>query len=130
MLETLLHIAVILVSHLLEYQLQLALRLIHLLQYIHLILRPANVRKIYVNKTNLLKCLCFHLALCRLLTSIPFGTVSQSGREPGDTATYSCNSGFELVGDPTRTCTVVGPGTAMFSGDEPSCRRMLSYRVV
>ena len=34
-------------------------------------------------------------------------------------ATYSCNSGFELVGEATRTCQANG----QWSGEEPQCQR-------
>ena len=34
-------------------------------------------------------------------------------------ATYSCNSGFELVGEGTRTCQANG----QWSGEEPQCHR-------
>ena len=60
---------------------------------------------------------------CPVLSSIPFGSVSQTGREIGDTATYTCNTGYELVGPPTRTCTQINPATADFVPSEPSCRR-------
>lgn len=41
---------------------------------------------------------------CPPLPNIANGVVVESGRSTGDTATYSCNSGFELDGDPIRIC--------------------------
>ena len=39
----------------------------------------------------------------------------------GSVATYTCNSGFELVGSETRTCQ----GDGMWSGETPVCTGML-----
>ena len=55
---------------------------------------------------------------CPVLDPPKDGLVSQSGTSIGDTATYSCILGFELVGNNRRTC--VEPG--QWSGAEPSCR--------
>ena len=41
----------------------------------------------------------------------------------GDTATYTCNSGFELIGDATTTCTQVDANSALFTPAQPFCRR-------
>ncbi len=57
---------------------------------------------------------------CEDLDDISQGSVSQGGNTPGSTTTYSCNSGYELVGDETRTCQF---NPREWSGDEPSCRR-------
>ena len=45
------------------------------------------------------------------------GTVDVSGNQPGDTAVYSCNDGFTLDGEDTRTCGQDGK----WSGSEPTC---------
>ena len=37
------------------------------------------------------------------------------------TATYSCNTGYNLVGNSTRTCQATG----VWSGSEPTCQGML-----
>ena len=65
------------------------------------------------------------VAECRTLLDPPFGTVTVTGQQLEDEATYECNTGFELVGPPTRTCELQSPGNADWSGDEPTCRRML-----
>ena len=50
----------------------------------------------------------------------PFnGRVNQRGNNPGDRASYTCNSGYELQGDSTRTCQNNG----QWSGDAPTCER-------
>ena len=48
-----------------------------------------------------------------------------SGNSVGDTATYTCNQGFELIGDATTTCTAAADGnSATFPAvPPPECRR-------
>ena len=42
----------------------------------------------------------------------------------GTVATYTCNEGFDLVGDDVRVCEAVGNGVmGMFSGSSPICNR-------
>ena len=76
-------------------------------------------------KVVVIYCIVFDAEECPQLSDIPFGSVSQTGRQVGDTATYTCNTGYELVGPPVRTCTQINPDTADFDGDEPVCRRKL-----
>ena len=38
--------------------------------------------------------------------------VTLTGNSIGDTATYTCNPGFELIGDPTTTCTAAVDGNS------------------
>ena len=45
------------------------------------------------------------------------GVVTLSDNIPGSTATYSCNPGYRLEGDSTRTCMEDGE----WSGAPPSC---------
>ena len=40
------------------------------------------------------------------------------------TVTYTCVPGFELVGNPVRTCL---PGSNTWTGDEPHCQRKHSF---
>ena len=70
--------------------------------------------------------LSLHAALCDILTDPESGTVSQTGTQIGDIATYQCNTGFELIGEPTRTCIEINAGTTGFNGVEPFCRRTLT----
>ena len=67
-----------------------------------------------------------HAATCEGLNNPGFGTVTVSGQSVGDTATYDCRTGFDLVGPPTRTCTQTSSGSADWSGEAPICRRMYS----
>ena len=63
-------------------------------------------------------------ALCPDPVDIVNGfVVTLTGNSVGDTATYDCDPGFELIGDPTTTCTRVDVNTAGFSPAPPVCRR-------
>jgi hypothetical protein len=42
--------------------------------------------------------------LCPDASNPANGVVSQSGNSEGDTATFACNDGYELVGAPVLTC--------------------------
>ena len=59
---------------------------------------------------------------CGNLTAPDNGSVTlTSGTTFGQTVTYSCNTGFNLVGDSTRTCQANGD----WSGSAPTCQGML-----
>ena len=59
---------------------------------------------------------------CGTLTNPVNGQVSHTGRTTfGQTATYSCDTGYILVGDSNRTCQATG----VWSGSEPICQSML-----
>ena len=61
---------------------------------------------------------------CGALSGPANGQVSHTtGTTLGRTATYSCNTGYNLMGDSIRTCQVNG----MWSGSEPTCLRMLLH---
>ena len=63
---------------------------------------------------------CYTLALCQVLTDPANGMVSVTGQRSGDTATYTCDSGYELdltSGSGVRTCQADG----MWSGSAPAC---------
>ena len=47
----------------------------------------------------------------------------------GDMATYTCDSGFELIGDANTTCTLVDMDSAEFQLAPPSCRREYTLRL-
>ena len=50
------------------------------------------------------------------------GSVNHTaGTTFGQTATYSCNTGYNLVGDSTRTCQASGN----WSGSAPTCQGVL-----
>ena len=56
---------------------------------------------------------------CGTLTNPVNGQVSHSGGTTFEqTATYSCNAGYGLVGDNTRTCQA----TRVWSGSAPTCQ--------
>ena len=58
-----------------------------------------------------------------ILTNPANGQVSHTaGMTFGQTATYSCNPGYKLVGD--INCT---SATGVWSGSEPTCQFMLPY---
>ena len=59
---------------------------------------------------------------CGSLPNPANGQVSHSvGTTFGSAATYSCNTGYNLVGDRTRMCQA----TRMWSGSAPTCHRTL-----
>ena len=59
---------------------------------------------------------------CRSLNAITNGQVNHSaGTTFGQTATYSCDTGYTLEGNSTRTCQANG----MWSGSEPTCQGVL-----
>ena len=67
-----------------------------------------------------------------LLTVVNCGTLSNpangqvnhtAGTTLGQTATYSCNTGYNLVGDNTRTCQATGT----WSGSAPTCQCMYVF---
>lgn len=60
---------------------------------------------------------CYNIlcaALCPIPSNVTNGEVSYTGLTKGEIATYSCNSGFDLVGDVTITCTAIDTNTAVF----------------
>lgn len=61
-------------------------------------------------------------ALCLDPTDPPNGMVTVNGNSVGDTATYTCNSGFELDGPQDVTCEQTDD-MASFSSP-PTCRGM------
>ena len=62
--------------------------------------------------------------MCPNLDNPTNGAVTVNGMNPGDTATYTCISGYELVGTDTLTCGSDG----MWSPDPPVCTRELSHK--
>ena len=63
---------------------------------------------------------------CGSLTDPANGQVTHvTGTDLGQTATYSCNTGYNLVGDSTRTCQATGN----WSGSAPTCEGMLLHSV-
>ena len=62
-------------------------------------------------------------ALCPDPDDIVNGMVTVTGNSVGDTATYSCNSGFVLNGDETTTCIQVDVNSAVFLPSPPVCIR-------
>ena len=63
---------------------------------------------------------------CGTLINPANGRVSYSGRTTfGQTATYSCNAGYNLVGGNTRTCQATG----VWSGSAPTCQCMLLLKL-
>ena len=61
--------------------------------------------------------------MCDAPVDIDNGVVTFNGILVGDMANYTCNSGFELIGDATTTCTLVDMDSAEFQPEAPSCRR-------
>ena len=63
---------------------------------------------------------------CGTLTEPDNGQVNHTaGTTVGQNATYSCDTGYNLVGNSTRTCQAIGN----WSGSAPTCQGMLLYSV-
>ena len=72
-----------------------------------------------------------NLHACKFLSTVPdCGSLTDpangqvdltSGTTFGQTATYSCNTGYNLVGDSTRTCQATG----VWSGSAPTCEGII-----
>ena len=60
-------------------------------------------------------------ALCPDPVDIVNGMVTFTGNSVGETATYTCDPGFNLFGDPTTTCTQVDANSASFQPTPPVC---------
>ena len=58
---------------------------------------------------------------CGSLTDPPNGQVTLTATTFGQTATYSCNTGYSLVGNSTRSCQATGN----WSQSAPTCDGML-----
>ena len=58
---------------------------------------------------------------CGTLTDPVNGQVNTTTGTFGQTASYSCNIGYNLTGDSTRTCQADGN----WSGSVPTCQSML-----
>ncbi len=63
-------------------------------------------------------CLVCAVIECEQLEGIANGRVELTGTTVGSRATYSCDSGYLLVGDVSRTCQSSGT----WSGNEPFCK--------
>lgn len=55
--------------------------------------------------------------LCEILSKPANGEVTWNGLNTGSMATYTCESGFNLAGNQTRTCQSSG----LWSGRTPKC---------
>ena len=63
---------------------------------------------------------------CSTLTDPANGQVSHTaGTTFGQTATYTCDTGYNLVGDNTRICQA----TRVWSGSAPTCQGMLFLKL-
>ena len=68
------------------------------------------------------------VALCSNPSAPVNGEVTLTGNSTGDIATYTCNPGFELVGDAGATCTQdAGGNNASFAPAAPTCHRTFQH---
>ena len=69
----------------------------------------------------------FAVVDCGSLTDPANGRVDHTAGTPfGQTATYSCNTGYNLVGDSTLTCQASGN----WSGSAPTCLGILLINII
>ena len=61
--------------------------------------------------------------VCSTLTQPTNGDVNLTGTTLGQRATYTCDSGYNLVGNSTRMCQATGA----WSGSEPTCSSESNY---
>ena len=70
---------------------------------------------------------CIHTDIdCGPLGHPENGRVSLSGTTYNSVATYSCDSGYGLIGNNTRTCL----GTGNWSGRKPTCMSKLGSHLL
>ena len=69
---------------------------------------------------------------CTNPSSLNNGVVISTGNSVGDTAIYTCNHGFELIGTALATCTQArsGDSASFLPVDPPTCQRMYSHIVL
>ena len=60
------------------------------------------------------------MVICQLLDDPGDGQVTLEGVSVGSEAVYSCDVGFQLIGESRRTCLLSRRGA--WSGTEPSCQ--------
>ena len=69
--------------------------------------------------------------VCEGLSEIIHGSISYSPvgslRFENSMAEYTCNVGYNLTGESTRTCIVNATGYSEWSGTDPSCEGKLSF---
>ncbi len=65
------------------------------------------------------------IALCDDPVAINNGMVTHNSNSVGAMATYTCDSGFEVIGNAITLCTLVDMDSAEFQPAPPSCRREL-----
>ena len=64
---------------------------------------------------------------CGTLTNPANGQVAHTaGTTFGRTATYSCDSGYNLVGESVRTCLATG----VWSGSAPTCQGSYDFKCI
>ena len=84
---------------------------------------------LYLEK--LLAYICCSAALCPDPPALVNGMRTFTGNTVGDTANYTCNMGFEQIGNPTTTCTAAADGNSATFPEvpPPECRREYSMNI-
>ena len=65
----------------------------------------------------------FFTAICPEPDNPAFGSVTWTGRSVGSNVTYTCDSGYNLVGSMTGVCELLDVGIADWSAEAPICER-------
>ena len=88
-------------------------------------MRVAEIPLVEVS-SNMHVFLIFTAVDCGTMTNPNNGQVSHTGETTfGQSATYSCNTGYNLVGGSIRMCQATGE----WSGSAPTCQSMLFLSV-
>ncbi len=74
---------------------------------------------------SMLAFICMNVAIYAVLTQCDDPVHLDNGKVT-IMATYTCDSGFELIGDATTTCTLVDMNSTELQPALPSCRRECS----
>ncbi len=81
-------------------------------------LQCVRVRNGWMCNSVCVECVPVPIVTCSALISLTNGDITPDSRSVGTVATYTCDTGYTLSGDTTRTCGSAG----VWSGSAPTCQ--------